>query len=120
MVEFMQKILANNHAEVAPPLQNNEECWYLPLFGVYHPKKPDQIRGVGYLTKSQCRNGRRRTISEDVNSHPVFNKVLFWVVISIPQESKLIAMVFLHYEAMEHMLKFEEGSSPPQNLMEYH
>jgi hypothetical protein len=46
MVEFMQKILANNHAEVAPPLQNNEECWYLPLFGVYHPKKPDQIRGV--------------------------------------------------------------------------
>ena len=46
MVEFMQKILDNNHAEVAPPLQNNEECWYLPLFGVYHPKKPDQIRGV--------------------------------------------------------------------------
>jgi hypothetical protein len=36
----------------------------------------------GYLTKSQCRNGRWRTISEDVNSHPVFNKVLFWVVIS--------------------------------------
>jgi hypothetical protein len=46
MVEFMQKILDNNHAEVAPPLQNNEECWYLPLFGVYHPTKPDQIRGV--------------------------------------------------------------------------
>jgi hypothetical protein len=46
MVEFMQKILENNHAEVAPPLQNNDECWYLPLFGVYHPKKPDQIRGV--------------------------------------------------------------------------
>jgi hypothetical protein len=46
MVEFMQKILDNNHAEIAPPLQNNEECWYLPLFGVYHPKKPDQIRGI--------------------------------------------------------------------------
>jgi hypothetical protein len=30
MVEFMRKI----HAEVAPPLQNNEKCWYLPLFGV--------------------------------------------------------------------------------------
>ena len=43
MVEFMQKILDNNHAEVAPPLQNNEECWYLPLFGVYHPTKPDQF-----------------------------------------------------------------------------
>jgi hypothetical protein len=42
MVEFMRKI----HAEVAPPLQNNEKCWYLPLFGVYQPKKPDQIWGV--------------------------------------------------------------------------
>ncbi|XP_074662167.1 uncharacterized protein LOC141914773 [Tubulanus polymorphus] len=45
-VEFMGKILDNNHAEVAPPLLEGEECWYLPLFGVYHPKKPDQIRGV--------------------------------------------------------------------------
>ena len=42
----MGKILDNNHAEVAPPLQENEERWYLPLFGVYHPKKPEQIRGV--------------------------------------------------------------------------
>lgn len=45
-LEFMQKILDNKHAEVAPPLQDNEERWYLPLFGVYHPRKPDQIRGV--------------------------------------------------------------------------
>ena len=43
---FMGKILDNNQAEVAPPLQENEERWYLPLFGVYHPKKPEQIRGV--------------------------------------------------------------------------
>ena len=42
----MAKILDNHHAEVAPPLAANEECWYLPLFGVYHPRKPDQIRGV--------------------------------------------------------------------------
>jgi hypothetical protein len=27
---FMGKILDNNHAEVAPPLQENEERWYLP------------------------------------------------------------------------------------------
>lgn len=43
---FMGKILDNNHAGVAPELSDGEECWYLPLFGVYHPKKPDQIRGV--------------------------------------------------------------------------
>ena len=43
---FMGKILDNNHAEVAPAISDGEERWYLPLFGVYHPKKPDQIRGV--------------------------------------------------------------------------
>ncbi|KAK3092639.1 hypothetical protein FSP39_005230 [Pinctada imbricata] len=46
LVEFMDKILRNGVAEVAPPLVENTECWYLPLFGVYHPKKPGNIRGV--------------------------------------------------------------------------
>ncbi|XP_067250257.1 uncharacterized protein [Chanodichthys erythropterus] len=45
-VDFMRKIFENKHAELAPQLQNNEECWYLPMFGVYHPKKPGQIRVV--------------------------------------------------------------------------
>ena len=45
-VAFMKKIFDSGHAEVAPPLGKAEECWYLPIFGVYHPKKPDQIRGV--------------------------------------------------------------------------
>ena len=42
----MEQILKIGHAEVAPPLSESQECWYLPLFGVYHPKKQDQIRGV--------------------------------------------------------------------------
>ena len=46
MVEFMAKVFERGHAEVAPPLDANEECWYLPLFGVYHPKKLDKIRVV--------------------------------------------------------------------------
>lgn len=45
-VEFMGKIFGNGHAEVAPPLKETEECWYLPTFGVYHPQKPNQIRVV--------------------------------------------------------------------------
>lgn len=45
-VSFMKDIFDNGHAERAPPLEESEECWYLPLFGVYHPKKPNQIRGV--------------------------------------------------------------------------
>ena len=45
-VAFMEKLFENRHAEEAPPLRENEECWYLPIFGVYHPRKPDQIRVV--------------------------------------------------------------------------
>ncbi|XP_046585211.1 uncharacterized protein LOC124292203 [Haliotis rubra] len=45
-VDFMKKIFDSNHAELAPPLEDGEEHWYLPIFGVYHPKKPDQIRAV--------------------------------------------------------------------------
>ena len=45
-VAFMEKIVANGHAEVAPQLKEDEECWFLPSFGVYHPRKPNQIRVV--------------------------------------------------------------------------
>ncbi|XP_062590301.1 uncharacterized protein LOC134251896 [Saccostrea cucullata] len=45
-LEFMRNIFDRNHAEVAPPLKPNEECWYLPIFGVYHPLKPEKIRMV--------------------------------------------------------------------------
>lgn len=46
MVTFMKGIIDRGAAEVAPPIPEDKECWYLPLFGVYHPKKPDKIRGV--------------------------------------------------------------------------
>lgn len=42
----MGKIIKNHHAEVTPPLRNDEECWYLPTLGVYHPQKPGQLRVV--------------------------------------------------------------------------
>ncbi|XP_034075900.1 uncharacterized protein LOC117548634 [Gymnodraco acuticeps] len=45
-LEFIEKLFKNEHAEVAPPLQEGQEVWYLPSFGVYHPKKPEQIRVV--------------------------------------------------------------------------
>jgi len=43
---FMQRIFDCGHAEPAPPLIDDTECWYLPIFGVYHPKKKDKIRVV--------------------------------------------------------------------------
>ncbi|KAM7373874.1 hypothetical protein PAMP_006564 [Pampus punctatissimus] len=45
-VAFMEKIIASGHAEVALPLKEDEECWFLPSFGVYHPQKLNQIRVV--------------------------------------------------------------------------
>ena len=45
---FMQKIFDNDHAEIFPQedLRPDKLCWYLPHFGVYHPKKKDKIRVV--------------------------------------------------------------------------
>lgn len=45
-LDFIQKMLDNDHAELAPPLQDHQERWYLPSFGVYHPRKPGKIRIV--------------------------------------------------------------------------
>lgn len=44
--EFMAKMMENGHAELAQPLSVPQECWYLPMFAVYHPKKPDSVRVV--------------------------------------------------------------------------
>jgi hypothetical protein len=45
-LSFMQKLFDNGHAELAHPIKIGKEVWYLPIFGVYHPRKPDQIRRV--------------------------------------------------------------------------
>ncbi|XP_075737935.1 uncharacterized protein LOC142777431 [Rhipicephalus microplus] len=42
----MKELFVRGHAEEAPPLNIDEEGWYLPIFGVHHPQKPDRIRVV--------------------------------------------------------------------------
>ena len=46
ITEFMQTIIDNKHAEVALQLNPETEHWYLPIFPVYHSKKPDSVRMV--------------------------------------------------------------------------
>ena len=36
----------NHHDELAPELPLSFERWYLLMFTVYHPKKPDNVRIV--------------------------------------------------------------------------
>ncbi|KAK3749993.1 hypothetical protein QZH41_000413 [Actinostola sp. cb2023] len=48
---FMEKILEKGHASPVPTEEvqaktQSGRVWYLPHFGVYHPKKPTQIRVV--------------------------------------------------------------------------
>ena len=53
--DFMQKIFDLGHAEVFPAgsLKSDEPCWYLPHFGIYHPKKPDKI-WVVFDSAAEC------------------------------------------------------------------
>ncbi|PFX14657.1 hypothetical protein AWC38_SpisGene21175, partial [Stylophora pistillata] len=48
---FLEKVIEKGHASVIPEEELKSEpkpgkVWYLPHFGVYHPKKPTQIRVV--------------------------------------------------------------------------
>lgn len=44
---FMNEILTQGDAELVPDHElDNPTSWYIPHFGVYHPKKPDKIRVV--------------------------------------------------------------------------
>ena len=43
---FRKNTLKKQLEEIAPPVQEDEEVWYLPVSGVYHPNKKDQIRVV--------------------------------------------------------------------------
>ena len=48
-VEFMEKIISKGHASEIPATEieaPSGQVWYLPHFGIYHPKKPTQIRVV--------------------------------------------------------------------------
>lgn len=44
--DFIKKMPDNDHAEPAPPMDKHKEHWYLTSFGVYHPKRPNQLRVV--------------------------------------------------------------------------
>ena len=50
-LEFMEKILSKGHASPVPQEEvtsknQTGKVWYLPHFGVHHPKKSTQIRVV--------------------------------------------------------------------------
>ncbi|XP_059828204.1 uncharacterized protein LOC132395502 [Hypanus sabinus] len=85
-VAFMEKIFANGHAEVAPPLREGEECWYLPTFGVYHPQKPNQIRVV-FDSSAQCTG---ISLNDVLLTGPDLNNTLLGVLPCFQKEKVVI------------------------------
>ncbi len=82
-LSFMDKMFKNGHAELAPPLSEREEQWYLPTFGVYHPKKPNQIRVV--FDSSARHNGV--SLNDVLLTGPDLNNTLVGVLIHFRKEA---------------------------------
>lgn len=81
-IQFMQKMLDNDQAELAPPLPEGKEHWYLPTFGVYHPQKPDQIRVV-FDSSAECDG---TSLNQVLLSGPDLNNSLIGVLLRFRKE----------------------------------
>jgi len=78
----MQKIFDHDQAELAPPLSEGAERWYLPIFGVYHPRKPTQIRVV-FDSSAQHRGV---SLNDVLLSGPDLNNSLLGVLLRFRRE----------------------------------
>lgn len=81
-LDFIQKMLDNDQAELAPSLQDGQECWYLPSFGVYHPRKPGKIRIV--FDSSARYDGV--SLNDVLLTEPDLNKSLLGVLVRFRTE----------------------------------
>lgn len=81
-IKCMQKMLDNDQAEPAPPLEKGKEHWYLPTFGVYHPQKPDQIRVV-FDSSAECDG---TSLNDVLLSGPDLNNTLLGVLLRFRKE----------------------------------
>lgn len=87
-VDFMQKIFDNDQAEPAPPLKPGEECWYLPIFGVYHPQKPGKIRVV-FDSSAQFEG---ISLNDTLLSGPDLNNTLLGVLLRFRREQVAVTV----------------------------
>ncbi|XP_059830478.1 uncharacterized protein LOC132396696 [Hypanus sabinus] len=85
-VAFMEKIFANGHAKLAPPLRKGKECWYLPKFGVYHRQKPNQIRVV-FDSNTQCAG---ISLNDVLLTGPDLNNTLLGILLRFRKEKVAI------------------------------
>lgn len=121
---FMEKVFQNNHAEVAPPLKRDQERWYLPSFGVYHPRKPSSIRVV--FDSSAQHSGV--SLNDVLLTGPDLNNALLGVLIRFRREAVAITAdiqqmyhCFLVREEDRNFLRFLwfRDNDPSKDIIEY-
>ena len=122
--EFMQKILDSHHAELAPPVQEGKEYWYLPFFGVYHPQKPSQIRVV-FDSSAQFEG---ISLNDVLLSGPDMNNSLLGVLIrfrknpvAITADIQQMFHCFLVREDCRDVLRFlwHKDNDPHKEVVDY-
>ncbi|XP_060573880.1 uncharacterized protein LOC132731684 [Ruditapes philippinarum] len=122
--DFMGKLIDDGHAEIAPKLDLDKERWYLPVFGVYHPHKPDQVRCVFDSS----------AVYKDVSLNKVLlpgpdltNNLLGILLrfrkmpVAIMADIKQMFYCFSVHEEHRDYLRFfwHEGNNPDKPLIEY-
>lgn len=88
----MQKMFDADQAELAPPMKPQQECWYLPIFGVYYPKKKDQIHVV--FDSSAKHEGT--SLNDVLLSGPDLNNTLLGVLIRFCKEPVAVTADIQH------------------------
>lgn len=127
-LEFMEKITSKDHASPVPSDEveaQNGQVWYLPHFGVYHPKKPTQIRVV-FDSSAEFDDV---SLNKELLPGPDLANSLLGVLIRFRRENIVvmcdIKQMFhsFHVSPQHHdFLRFLcfEGNDPEKAVIEYH
>lgn len=121
----MQRVYNSRHAEVAPQLANNEESWYLPIFGVYHTQNPGQIRAVfDPSAQSQGLSFNRVLLSKPDLTNNLLHVLLRFCIepVAISGDIQQMFHSFLVEEKHRNYLRFfwYRDNDPSNSLIEYH
>ncbi|CAH8428700.1 unnamed protein product [Schistosoma turkestanicum] len=99
--DAMKDYLIKGYAEIAPPLNDNSNVWYLPHHPVVHPAKPEKIRIVFDCAAKH----EGRSLNDRLLSGPDLTNSLLGVILRFRQER---VAVMADIEAMFHQVKVPE------------
>lgn len=120
----MQRMFDNNKQRLLHHSRTRRERWYLPMFGVYHPKKPNKIRVV--FDSSAQHHGV--SLNNVLLTGPDLNNSLIGVLVRFCREAvafmaDIEQMFFCFLVAVEHrnFLRFlwHKDNDPNKEVIEY-